>query len=100
MDGKDFYVYIITNKKLGTIYIGYSSDMKVRMYRHKNKVGSTFAAKYNLTKLVYYEKFKFPNVAIRREKQLKKWKRQWKINLINDFNPDWKDLSYFFDYIN
>jgi len=67
------------------------------MYRHKKGIGSTFAARYNLTKLVYYDKFKFPNPAIQREKQLKKWKRQWKINLMNDFNPDWDDLTYFFE---
>ena len=97
MNGKEFYIYIITNKKFGTIYIGYANDMKDRMRRHKSGNGSVFAKRYNLDKLVYYEKYKFPNVAIKREKQLKKWKRQWKINLINDFNPDWEDLTYFFE---
>ncbi|RDY58153.1 GIY-YIG nuclease family protein [Flagellimonas nanhaiensis] len=93
----NFYVYIISNKKMGTIYIGYTNDLKKRMYRHKRGAGSKFASKYNLNLLVYYEKFKFPMPAIKREKQLKKWNRNWKINLINDFNPNWEDLTYFFD---
>ena len=93
----NFYVYIISNKQMGTIYIGYTNDLKKRMYRHKHGVGSKFANRYNLKILVYYEKFKFPMPAIRREKQLKKWNRDWKINLINDFNPNWEDLTYFFD---
>ncbi|MGB5820413.1 MAG: GIY-YIG nuclease family protein [Saonia sp.] len=93
----NFYVYIITNEKLGIIYIGYTNDMRKRMYRHKKKIGSSFASRYSLDILVYYEKFKFPMLAIKREKQLKKWNRQWKINLINDFNPDWVDLTYFFE---
>ncbi|WP_421808912.1 GIY-YIG nuclease family protein [Flagellimonas sp.] len=92
-----FYVYIISNKKMGTIYIGYTNDLKKRMYRHKHGVGSKFASRYKLKTLVYYEKFNFPMPAIRREKQLKKWNRNWKINLINDFNPNWEDLTYFFD---
>lgn len=93
----NFYVYIIANKKMGTIYIGFTNDLKKRMYRHKHGVGSKFAGRYNLKILVYYEKYKFPMPAIRREKQLKKWNRQWKINLINDFNPNWEDLTYFFE---
>lgn len=67
------------------------------MQQHKRKYSKGFANKYNLNKLVYYEKFEFPNQAIKREKQIKKWNRDWKINLINDFNPDWNDLSTFFD---
>jgi len=92
-----FYVYIITNRKEGTLYIGYSNHLKKRMIKHKNGTGSKFASRYALDKLVDYEKYKFPMSAIRREKQLKKWNRQWKINLINDFNPDWEDLTWFFN---
>ena len=92
----NFYVYIISNKKNGTIYIGYSNNLEKRMKKHKTGTGSKFAKRYNLDKLVYYEKFKFPMTAIRREKQLKKWNRQWKLNLINDFNPNWDDLTWFF----
>nr|WP_299388302.1 GIY-YIG nuclease family protein [Allomuricauda sp.] len=92
----NFYVYIISNKRNGTIYIGYTNDLKKRMKQHKCGTGSKFAKRYKLDKLVYYEKFKFPMPAIKREKQLKKWNRQWKINLINDFNPKWEDLTWFF----
>jgi putative endonuclease len=92
-----FNVYIITNRKEGTLFIGYSNHLKKRMIKHKNGTGSKFARRYALDKLVYYEKYKFPMPAIRREKQLKKCNRQWKINLINDFNPDWEDLTLFFN---
>ncbi|AWX45437.1 hypothetical protein HME9304_02451 [Flagellimonas maritima] len=67
-----FYVYIISNNKLGTIYIGYINKLKKRMCRHKKCVGSEFAKRYNLKTLVYYKEFTFPMPAIRREKQLKK----------------------------
>ncbi len=87
----------MSNKKNGTIYIGMTGNIKERIYQYKNKYSKGFANKYSLDKLAYYEKFELPNEAIKREKQIKKWNREWKINLINDFNPDWKDLSYFFD---
>lgn len=92
-----FFVYIITIKKDGTLYIDYTNDLAKRMDKHKKGTGSKFANKYGLDKLVYYEKYKFPMPAIRREKQWKKWNRQWKINLINDFNPKWEDLTWFFE---
>ena len=96
-EGTYFYVYIITNKKDGVLYIGMTRNIKSRMYQHRNKSLTGFSSKYNLTNLVYYEKFHFPNPAIKREKQLKKWNRQWKINLINDLNPDWNDLTWMFN---
>ncbi|WP_337992825.1 GIY-YIG nuclease family protein [Flavivirga sp. 57AJ16] len=77
------------------IYIGMSGNLKNRIYQHRNKYSKGFTSKYGLDKLVYYEKFKLPSDAIKREKQIKKWHRDWKINLINDFNPDWNDLSFF-----
>lgn len=93
-----YHIYIMSNKKNGTIYIfGMSGKIKERIYQHKNKYSKGFVNKYNLNRLVYYEKFELPNIAIKREKQIKKWNREWKINLINDFNPDWNDLSHFFD---
>lgn len=92
-----FYIYIITNKKNGVLYLGFTNSLKRRMQQHKRKYGNGFAAKYKLDRLVYYEKFSFPLSGIKREKQLKKWEREWKINLINDLNPDWEDLTYFFD---
>ncbi len=87
----------MTNKKNGVIYIGMTGNFKQRINQHKKKYSSGFTNKYNLDLLVYYEKFQNPNEAIKREKQIKKWNRSWKINLINDFNPDWNDLSYFFN---
>jgi putative endonuclease len=86
------YVYIITNKKEGTLYIGVTSNLVKRVYEHKQKFIDGFSKKYNLTNLVYYEQFDSIENAIKREKQLKNWKREWKLNIINQFNPIWKDL--------
>lgn len=89
---KTYYIYFITNKRNGTLYIGVSSDIKRRIYQHKNKLIDGFSKEHNLNKLVYYENINDINSAISREKQLKKWKRQWKINAIDKFNPEWRDL--------
>ena len=94
---ESFFMYIMTNKNNTVIYVGFSGQIKERVNEHKKKYSKGFANKYNLNKLVYYEKFEFPRDAIIREKQIKKWNRAWKINLINDLNPDWNDLSHFFD---
>ena len=88
-----YYVYIITNKKDGVLYIGVSNDLERRMFEHKNKLVKGFSSKYNLNKLIYFESFQFVKEAIKREKNLKKWKRDWKINLIVEDNADWIDLS-------
>lgn len=88
-----YYLYILTNKKNGTLYIGVSNNLERRMFEHKNKLVDGFTKKYGLDKLVYFEDYQYVNDAIRREKNIKKWKRQWKINLIENDNPDWKDLS-------
>ena len=88
-----YHVYIITNRKNGTLYIGITGNLKQRLYQHRNRNLKSFSSRYRLDKLVYYEKFEYPSLAIKREKQLKKWNRLWKINLINDFNPDWEDLT-------
>jgi putative endonuclease len=88
-----FYIYIITNKKDGVLYIRYTNNLKRRIYQHKNKVHpTTFSARYNLDILVYYEVFNTKEEALLREARFKKWNREWKINLINEFNEDWKDL--------
>ena len=87
----------MTNKNNSVLYIGFSGQIYERVYSHKKKYSKGFANKYNLNKLVYYEKFENPKDGIKREKQLKKWNREWKINLINDLNPDWLDLSHFFE---
>jgi len=94
---KEFWVYILTNKPKGTLYIGVTSNLAQRLWEHKNKVVDGFSMQYNLHKLVYCEAFDDAESAITREKQMKKWKRAWKIRLIEDSNPEWKDL---FDEIN
>ena len=92
---KQYFVYILTNKTNKVLYIGVTNNLVRRMYEHKNKLVEGFSMKYNVDKLVYYEVTNDIRSAIEREKQLKNWHRQWKINLINSFNPDWKDLSEF-----
>jgi len=79
---KQFYIYILTNKSNKVYYIGVTNDLKRRVFEHKNKLFGGFSKKYNLNKLVYYEVTNNVNSAIRREKQLKNWHRQWKINLL------------------
>jgi putative endonuclease len=87
------YVYIITNKPKGVLYIGETNNLKKRIYQHKNKVHpNTFSARYNLDKLVYFEELEIEVKAKLREKQMKKWNRDWKIELIEKVNPEWKDL--------
>ncbi len=85
-------VYILSNKKNGTLYIGITSNLLKRIYEHKNSFVEGFTSKYNLTKLVYFEMHNDITEAIRREKQLKKWYRDWKIALIEKENPNWNDL--------
>ena len=82
----------MTNKKDGVLYIGVTSDLKKRVYEHKNNLAPGFCEKYNLDKLVYAESFPSMLDAIAREKQLKKWNRDWKIELIEKENPKWNDL--------
>lgn len=76
-----------------TLYTGVTNDLKRRVFEHKNKLVEGFTKRYNITKLVYYEETSDINSAIRREKQLKNWHRQWKIDLIESVNKDWDDLS-------
>ena len=90
---KHGYVYIITNEPYGTLYIGVTSDALRRMFEHKQGLIDGFTKKYGLNMLVHLETFESISDAIAREKQLKNWHRDWKINLINEHNPDWKDLS-------
>ena len=88
------YVYIMTNKNRTSFYIGVTSDLKTRIADHKNGIGSDFTTKYKLTDLVFYEEFPDIYQAIDREKQLKNWHRQWKVNLIQSVNPELKDLYW------
>lgn len=89
---KQGFVYIMTNSKNTVFYIGITSDIVRRVYEHKNNLIDGFTKKYNLHKLVYFEQFDLLTLAIAREKQLKHWHRDWKINLIRSKNPDFKDL--------
>ena len=90
---KYYYVYILASKKNGTLYIGVTNKLERRIYEHKNGLVKGFTKKYKVHLLVYYEHFDDIQYAIIREKQMKKWKRQWKINLIEEKNPEWIDLS-------
>ena len=87
-----YYVYILASTKNGTLYIGLTNNLIKRVYEHKNDLVEGFTKKYQVHNLVYYETFDSAYEAISREKQVKKWNRQWKINLIEKTNPLWQDL--------
>ncbi len=87
-----FFIYILASSKHGTLYIGITSDLSRRVYEHKTKVVPGFTKNYDVTKLVYFETFDDALSTIEREKQLKKWRRDWKIRLIEETNPGWADL--------
>jgi putative endonuclease len=86
------YVYIVTNKRNGTLYIGVTNDLIARVYQHKTKLVQGFTSRYGLGRLVYCECYDDPENAIHREKRLKEWPRKWKLDLIEKMNPDWIDL--------
>jgi putative endonuclease len=90
---KFYYVYILTNKPNGILYTGMTSELAARMDQHKSGAGSSFTRKYNLHKLVHVEAYDNPAAALRREKNIKAWKRAWKITLIEKYNSDWDDLT-------
>ena len=85
-------VYMMTNKNNTVLYVGVTSDLKKRVWEHKKKLVDGFTKKYNINKLVYFESCNSMEQAIEREKRIKKWNRQWKIEMIEDKNPNWKDL--------
>ncbi|HCQ31648.1 TPA: hypothetical protein DIU27_04700 [Candidatus Collierbacteria bacterium] len=89
---RKFFVYILASYKYGTLYVGVTGNLQNRMEIHQSGVVEGFTKKYKVNKLVYYEEFNSPEEAILREKQLKRWKRFWKINLIETVNPDWEEL--------
>ena len=86
------YVYILASGRKGTLYIGVTSGLKQRIWRHRQGTGSGFTARYGVMRLVYYEVYDDMHTAIAREKQLKAWRRAWKIELIETKNPTWDDL--------
>jgi len=85
---KTYYVYILTNQRNGTLYIGVTSDLYKRVYQHKNKLIKGFTQKYEIDKLIYFEETNIVSIALYREKQLKKWNRKWKLELIEKENPE------------
>jgi putative endonuclease len=87
-----YYVYILASRKDGATYIGVTNDLVRRVYEHRIKAVPGFTSKYNITRLVWFEIYDDPVSAITREKELKKWKRSWKVQLIEAQNPEWKDL--------
>jgi len=87
-----YYVYILASRIGGTLYIGVTSDLVRRVYQHREKLVKGFTEKYGVARLVYFEPFGEIGVAIRREKQLKRWNRAWKIRLIEEKNLNWNDL--------
>jgi putative endonuclease len=87
-----FYVYILASGKHGTLYIGVTNNLVRRVYEHRQRAVPSFTSRYGVTKLVYFEIYDDPESAIAREKKIKRWRRDWKIRLIEENNPDWVDL--------
>lgn len=87
-----FYVYLLASGKHGTLYLGVTRDLVRRVYEHKTKVIPGFTSRYDVNRLVWHEIYDDPVTAITREKEIKKWRRDWKIRLIEEDNPDWTDL--------
>lgn len=92
MNNKTYYVYILASKKNGVLYVGFTSELVGRTFQHKNNLAKGFTERYFVHRLVYFETHSDVNEAILREKQIKKWNRAWKIRLIEETNPEWKDL--------
>ena len=91
---KKYHLYILASHPNGTLYIGVTSDLATRIFQHKQKTKSSFTSEYNVTRLVYCEEYADVNEAIQREKRMKKWRRAWKIELIERDNPEWRDLYF------
>jgi len=89
-----YYVYMLASGRHGTLYIGITNNLRARLELHRMGLGSEFVKKYSVHRLVYVEPYENAEDAIRREKQLKKWNRDWKIQLIEQDNLEWKDLSH------
>jgi len=87
-----YFVYLLASKRNGTIYTGFTNNLFGRTSKHKSGEGSVFTAKYGVYRLVWFEEHRYVNDAIRREKSIKRWRRNWKIELIEKDNPQWRDL--------
>jgi putative endonuclease len=87
-----FYVYLMASRRNGTLYLGVTNDLVRRVYQHKTKAIPGFTSRYGVDRLVWFESYDDPTTAITREKELKIWRRAWKIRLIEESNPNWRDL--------
>jgi putative endonuclease len=87
-----FYVYLLASRKQGTLYLGVTKDLVRRTHQHREKLLPGFSSRYDIRRLVWFETYDDPVTAIEREKEIKKWRRAWKIGLIEKDNPDWRDL--------
>ena len=88
----DYFVYFLTNKPRGTLYVGVTDDLIRRIYEHREGAVPGFTKRYGLKQLVHFERFNDPNTAIQREKNIKHWSRAWKLDLVTNANPQWRDL--------
>jgi putative endonuclease len=86
------FVYLMASRKDGTLYLGVTRDLIKRVYQHKTKATPGFTSRYDVDRLVWFEVYDDPTTAITREKEIKKWRRDWKIQLFEKSNPEWKDL--------
>jgi putative endonuclease len=93
MSRNGFWVYIVASRKNGTIYVGHTDDLALRIWQHKTKAIPGFTAKYSCDRLVWCERLDTRDQAFHREREIKEWRRAWKIQLIETRNPDWNDLS-------
>ena len=89
---RTYFVYMLASQRNGTLYIGLTNDLARRVFEHKTKIVKGFTSRYDVQMLVWYERYGDINEAIAREKQLKKWNRRWKLELIESLNPTWRDL--------
>lgn len=92
MEDRHSWVYLLASRRYGTLYLGVTSNLPLRIWQHKTKQHRGFSAKYDVGRLVWFEEHGEISIAIAREKQMKKWHRDWKIRLIEESNPDWIDL--------
>ena len=88
----DYFVYVLTNKPRGTLYVGVTNDLVRRAYEHREGVVPGFSKRYALKQLVHFERYDAPGLAIQREKNIKHWSRVWKLQLVESSNPKWRDL--------
>ncbi|MDR2035563.1 MAG: GIY-YIG nuclease family protein [Coriobacteriales bacterium] len=93
MIDREYYVYIMASRKSGTLYVGMTNNLPRRVYEHKNNLVDGFTKKYGVHRLVWYERTVDVNSALLKEKQIKKWNRNWKIRMIEEKNAEWEDLS-------